>query len=215
MARWGSALAVGALSVLAACSSGGGSDAVETSIGVPSAPSSPDTSTTTEAPTTTAAPPTTIDPAEALAAEVEADFLEAFRLTDIAIQDPADDSKVAAALEWYRDSNRALIEQQLDDLRAAGRAARPNPQVEGLVVVESPAVLASSEENTAVLQACQVDSWIIVELGAGPNGSDAVVNPDITSYRSNFVLSKVDGHWRIRGSESLGEFPGESTCPGD
>ena len=80
MARWGSALAVGALSVLAACSSGGGSDAVETSIGAPSVPSSTDTPTTTEAPTTTTAPPTTIDPAEALAAEVEADLLEAFRL---------------------------------------------------------------------------------------------------------------------------------------
>ena len=51
MARWGSALAVGALSVLAACSSGGGSDAVETSIGAPSVPSSTDTPTTTETPT--------------------------------------------------------------------------------------------------------------------------------------------------------------------
>ena len=172
----------------------------------------PATPTTPTAPSTDA-PTTTLDPAATLAADVEADLLETFRLTDLAIQEPTNDAKVAAALDGYIDSNRDLIQERLEDLRANGYVARPNPDVEAGVIVERPAVRTSSPANTAVIQVCEVDSWIVVEPGAGPDGSDAIVDPDVTSYRSNYVLSKMDGRWRIRGGETLGEWPGEAACP--
>ena len=220
MRRGGNVLVVVAVSLLAACSGSDDSTASPTTKAPPATP--PPTEVTTESPTTppptdpspsTDAPTTTTDPATTLAAEVEADFLETFRLTDIAIQDPTSDEKVAAALEGYTGSNRDLIERQIDDLRANGYVARPNPDVNPAVIVEKPPVLASSPADTALIQVCQIDSWIVVDPGSGPDGADSIVNPDIVSYRSIFALSRIDGRWRIRGSESLGEFPGEQACP--
>jgi hypothetical protein len=199
---------------LAACSSGSDADpAPTTDPSTTVAVSEPEPTPTTEAPTTTVAPTTTLDPAESLAAQVEADLLETFRLTDEALLDPTNDEAVAAALDGYVGSNRDLIEARLDDFRSNGYVTRPNPEVEALVIVEKPAVLASSPADTAVIQVCEVDSWIVVEPGAGPDGADAIVDPDVTSYRSNYVLLLVDGRWRIRGSELLAEFPGEPSCP--
>jgi hypothetical protein len=214
MARRGSVLVVAcAVSLAAACSTTDGDGAtVTTATPTPTATTTDSDPTTSTTPPTTEAPTTTLDPAQALVAQVEADFHEAFRLTDVAFQDPSDEAKVAAALEGYVGSNREFIERQLAELATAGHAAQANPDVEAAVIIEKPPVLAASPEDTAFLQACQVDSWIIVEPGAGPDGSAAIVSSDVTSYRSNFVLMKVDGRWRIRGSESLGEFPGAS-CP--
>ena len=76
MARWGTVVAVGAVALLAACSSSGDSAPAE-SITPATVATTTAAPTTTSAPPTTQAPTTTIDPAEALAAEVEADFLEA------------------------------------------------------------------------------------------------------------------------------------------
>ncbi len=50
-------------------------------------------------PSTTSAPTTTLDPAAQLAAEVEADLLEAFRLGREASQDPFNAEKEQAALD--------------------------------------------------------------------------------------------------------------------
>lgn len=205
-------LAAGTL--MAACSSGDDTASPTTATPEPTrvvVESTPTTSTTTT--TTTLAPTTTLDPATELAAEVEADFLETFRLTDLAIQEPTNDARVAAALDGYIESNRDLIENQLADLRTKGYVARPNPNVAAGVIIENPAVLASSPADTAVIQVCEIDSWIVVEPGAGPNGSDAIVDPDVTSYRSNYIVAKVDSRWRIRGSQSLGSWPGEPSCP--
>jgi hypothetical protein len=215
MARKGGALILAsAVLTLAACSGSDG-DASPATVPVTVAPTTAAPNTTSATTTTTQAPTTTTDPAEVLAAEVEADFMETFRLTDVAFQDPSDAAKVAAALEGYVESNRDLVERQLSELRDLGRAARPNPNVVAEVRIEKPAVFVASPNDAALLQVCQVDSWIIVEPGAGPDGTDAVVNSDVTSYRSNFVLISVDGRWRIRGSESLGEFPGASKCPAE
>ena len=96
MTRAGSVLAsaVGALGVVAllaaGCSNNEASPA--TTIVDPTVveTTSPPTATdaVTSDPPSTVAPTTTLDPAAALAAEVEADFLEAFRLGREAIQDP-------------------------------------------------------------------------------------------------------------------------------
>jgi hypothetical protein len=219
MARRGSALGVvAALAslLLAACSSGDG-DAVETTSVVPTAP--PDTAppstppAPTDAPTTTAAPPTTIDPAAQLAAAVEADLLEAFDALYASIQDPNNDATVAAALDWHLASNREFIADQLETFRTNSWVARPNPVVQAGVYVEVPAVLIEPSDDVAELQVCEVDSWIVVEPGAGPDGADALVNDELTTYRSTYFVRYVDGRWRIEGSSLIGTWLGLVPCP--
>ena len=61
---------------------------------------------------------------------------------------------------------------------------------------------SSRSDDVAELQICEVDSWILVEVGAGPNGTDAIVNPDVIAYRSTVTsFGNVDGIVEVRGRE--------------
>ncbi len=92
--------AVGALTLLASCASDGDAEPAVTTIVTSTVPATTEApTTTTSTPPTTQAPTTTIDPAVALAAEVEADLLEADRLANEALQDPFNDEKEQAALD--------------------------------------------------------------------------------------------------------------------
>ena len=215
MSRRGHALVLLALAfpiATAACSSGSDSTATTTVTGTVAPTTEPTTTEATTTSSTTEAPTTSIDPAEAFAAEVEADFLETFQLTDEAIQDPTNDAKVAAALEGYIEGNLIVITTQLEELRQNNWVARQNPDIPAGVTIETRARPNGTESDEAVLQACEVSSWIVVEPGAGQDGSDLIVDPDVSSYRSLYVLRLVDGRWRIVGSESLGTWAGVAGC---
>ena len=186
---------------------------METSIGAPSVPSSTDTPTTTETPTTTTAPPTTIDPAEALAAEVEADFREAIRLGREASQDPFDlDVRRRPLIEGSELSRRAS-RAKLERYREENLAIRENPDVPASISVEVPARLIAPSEDVVEMQVCEVDSWIVVEVGAGPSGSDAIVNPDFVAYRAQIFMRNVDGIWRYEGGNDLESWENSQVCP--
>ena len=51
-------------------------------------------------------------------------------------------------------------------------------------------VLGRGQSDVAEVQICEVNSWILVEVGAGPNGTDAIVNPDVIASRSTVFLRK-------------------------
>jgi hypothetical protein len=215
MARRGSALAaVVAVALIAACS---GSDdaAPATTLEAPTtvAPTVPDP-TTTVAPTTEA-PTTTVDPAQALAAEVEADFRETIRLTNEAFQDPMNDEKVTAALDGYLGANRDFIQARFDEFRSNGWVATPNPAIEPALIIELPARLIPPSEDVVEMQVCEIDPWIVVEPGAGPDGTEAIVDSELYTYRSVFFLRDVEGRWRIEGGNETGSWTGLLTCPDD
>lgn len=173
------------------------------------APATPTTSTTSS----TDAPTTTLDPAATLAADVEADLLEAFSALYAAIQDPMNDEKVEAALAWHIESNRDFIAEQLDEYRANGWVARPNPDVQAATIIEVPPTLIEPSDDLSQVQVCEVDSWIVVEPGAGPDGTGAIVNAEVNTYRSNFFLRLTDDRWKVEGSAQLGSWEGVEVCP--
>jgi len=214
MSPRGSLLAVAlVMSLLAACS-GGGDASPATTATTPTVTATTEADpTTTVAPTTTEAPTTTIDPAEALAAAVEADLLEANRLENEASQDPFNADKEQAALERRAGFAAAALEEKLADYRQRNVAIRPNGQVPATVIVESPATLVVEGADVAQVQVCEINSWILVEVGAGPNGSDAVVNPDVVASRASVFLRAVDGVWKIEGGNSIAEWEGAASCP--
>jgi hypothetical protein len=210
MARRGSVLVVAcAVSLAAACSSTDGDGATVTATPTPT-DSDPTTSTT---PPTTEAPTTTLDPAQALAAQVEADFREADRLGREASMDPFDAVKEAAALDRRLGVIADSFAAKLADWRARNYALRTNPDVPASITVEVPATLVLEGADVAEMQICEVDSWIVVEPEAGPNGADAIVNSEIASYRSTIFLRNVDGVWRIEGGNELGRWEGLAECP--
>jgi hypothetical protein len=214
MARKGGALILAsAVLTLGACSGSDGDATPATTVTPATVAPTTAAPTTTSAPTTTQAPTTTIDPAETVAAEVEADLLEAYQLANQALQDPGDEQKEMAALDRRTGFARDDLEQKLADYRASNRAIRPNPLTEASMTVEVPAVLVLAGGDVAEVQTCEVDPWIVVEVGAGPDGSDAIVEPSLYSYRSTVLLRLVDGVWRIEGGTEIASWEGSTECP--
>lgn len=198
---------------LVACSSAGDADpAPTTDPSTTVAVSEPEATTTTAAPTTTVAPTTTLDPAESLAAEVEADLLEAFRLGRVAFQDPFDEAKEQAAKERRLGLIAQRFADSLAEYREKNYALRPNEQTPASVVVEGLPVFLGSDGEVAEVQVCEVNSWILVEVGAGPNGTDAVVDPSILATRAKIFMREVDGTWLFEGSRSIAEWEGAPAC---
>jgi hypothetical protein len=222
MTRAGNVLAsvVGALGLVALLTAGCSSDEAATATTaiapttiVETTPLPPATDPTTTEPATTTAPTTTLDPATTLAAEVEADFLEAFAALYAVIQDPSNETLVSSALDWHIGSNRVFIAEQIDEYRLNGWVARPHPEVAAAVIVEVPAAAVEPSDDFVELQICEVDSWIVVEPGAGPDGGDAIVNDELNTYRSKYFVRQVDERWSIEGSSLEGSWLGLKTCP--
>ncbi len=208
----------------AACGGGDDTDASSEPTEAPATTQPPTTSaaTTTEAPTTTlsattttttttsVAPTTTEDPAAALAAEVEAAYLEAVELRYAALSDPTDSDAETAALERYVDPMRRTVEESIAEMRSLGFGAMPNPTVAWSASVEG---LPSLDDTTAVLVSCTIDPWIVVEIGAGPAGSDAVVDDNVYLYRNRVTLHRTAAGWRVAEIEELGFWTGLEECP--
>jgi hypothetical protein len=199
--------------LLAACSGSDGDAAPSTTPAPVATTAATPAPTTTSVPSTTQAPTTTIDPAQTLAAEVEADLLETIRLTNEAFQDPANDEKVAAALDGYFKANRDFIEGRFDEFRINGWVATPNPEVAANVIIEQPAKLIPPSDDVVEIQVCEIDPWIVVEPGAGPHGTEAIVDAELYTYRSIFFLRDVDGSWLVEGRNEIGSWTGLSACP--
>lgn len=217
MARKGSVLVLAsAMLTLAACSSDG--DATPSTIPGSSAdPVAPTTAApaTTLASLTTQAPTTTIDPAVALAAQVEADFREADRLASEALQDPNNAEKEAAALDRRTGALADQLRETLAEFRQSDRAWRPNDLVPASLEVEVPAALVVDGADVAELVSCELNSWVVVEVGAGPDGTDAIVDSSVVAFRNSVLLRDVDGIWLVEGGTTLGRWEGADGCPAE
>ncbi len=113
--------------------------------------------------------------------------------------DPFDAEKEAAALERRLGVIAENFAAKLAEWRDLNYALRENPDVPASITVESPATLVLDGGDVAEMQICEVDPWMVVELGAGPNGSDAIVNDEVSAYRRRFFMRLIDGTWRFEG----------------
>jgi hypothetical protein len=216
MARKGGALAAAAAMLLLAACSGNDGDATPATTPAPVATTAATPApTTTSAPPTTQAPTTTIDPAQTLAAEVEADLLEAFRLGREAWQDPFNQDKEQAALDRRLGVVRDDLAASLKDYRTRNYALRPNEVVPSSVTIEGSPEFPAASNDFAQVRVCEVNSWILVEVGAGPNGSDAIVNQDVIVTRSDVFMRNVDGVWKFEGGNEIREWQGLDECPAE
>ncbi len=167
---------------------------------------------TTE-PTTTLAPTTTLDPTAALAAQVEADFLEADRLGARGVQDPFNAEKEDAALDRRLGVHRRQLQRnRLLDYRSSqscdpperghprighGRGARCSVGADTMSPRSRSAKLTRGfSSRSAPARTARTQSSI----------------PDVVSYRLDFFLRNVDGVWKVEGGNEIARWDEVATA---
>jgi hypothetical protein len=174
------------------------------------------TSTTSTTSTPPSVSPDDITEAEALdrqmAIDVGEDWVTATRLFRRAQTDPGDPSALDRVLahvapEWAERTRRLI--QQLHD---ANQRLLPEPLVEPTLAVESGPVAVADTSDEVMIVVCEVDAWVVVESGTGPNGDDTVLNDTVTAVRAEVRLRLIDGPWKIVQVLQLAEWQGATTC---
>ena len=210
----GVVIVVASCLLLAAC---GGSDSdSETATTSTTAGSSPTTvadttSTTTESPVgTTGVTNTTLD-ADAQLAAAEQAYLDAFDAYIAAARDPANPDLRANIEALYTGPNLEFTISQLDSFVEQNWVARPGEEPSRTMILESPQFLPD-RVDLVELVACEIDAEVFVELGAAPDGSDALVSDRIVVRRGLTRLELVDDQWKSRSGEVLAEIADPEDC---
>lgn len=198
--------------ILLAASCTGGDD--ETAI--TSAPTTPPTtipSTTPTTASTTTAPTTTIDEiAAAEAAAAEAVLAESRAWLDC-VADPQVCDPEETFLMYSGGRSADVLLAAFEDWKANGWASRPpldpahsSKEIIDTVVVDDP----PSEVQVVV---CTIDGSLLVDPGAAPDGSDVIINDDISSTLAALsVLLSDDGRWRVHDRQILSQREGAEGC---
>ena len=215
---------IAALAVTAVACSGGDDDtsnttepsAATTTSTIPTTATAASTTTTTEAATTTTsnaptstteATTSTSEPVDEVQ-EVTEDFLAMWAAFDAAIRDPAAMALQDELQEWIVDSAETEALELLADYRDRALRARRRDDVPAAIEVEDVAIAGDQAELTV----CELNSDELVEIGAAPDGSDAVVDDSITSRRFVAAMRREAERWTVSRITVLDEWVGELTC---
>jgi hypothetical protein len=224
MHRRTAAIVIAACTMTVAVAAACGSDAEEASpatSGAPPVSVSPPTTTaiattttavvTTAPPTTSPPTPTTLDLAT-LQAEVEADYREAVAAFRRAQQDPTNPQLVTEALSWRTGSSQQRLADLLGSMASGNERILPEPLAEPTITVEVPAVISPTDGELVELTTCDLDPWVLVEIGTGPGGSDAVIDDNIYAYRNVTRLRLQNSRWVIDEGIEIGTWVGATSC---
>ena len=192
---------------------------------------SPTTSASTTQPLPTTAPPTAaqsttplntlVTPeqiAEAQAADkamaeaVTRDWMTANRLFREAQMNPSDEEALDRVLAYVTEEWAARTKLVLQRLRDSNLRILESPPVEPMLIVESAPVPVAFTSDEVTIVVCEVDPWVIVETGTGPDGSDTVVRDTISASRQEIRLRLLEGIWKIAEVRQLEDFEGATSC---
>jgi len=203
--------------LLAACnSSGSDSDASTTTTTIAPPPTA--VATTTEPPASSTEPPapsteaptTTID-TEAQFAAAEQAYLDAFYAYIAATRDPANPDLRAEIDRLYTGPSLESAISQLDGFVRQNWVARPAEEPSVATVLVSPQFLPD-RTDIVELVACAINTERIVEVGAAPDGSDALVDDEVTVVRGLIRLELIDGQWKAQSGETLATLAAPEDC---
>lgn len=197
--------------LLSACdSSGSNSEASTTTTTVAPAPTAVATTTTETAVPTTEAPSTTID-TEAQFAAAEQAYVDAFDAYIAATRDPSNPDLRAEIDRLYTGPSLESAISQLDGFVRQNWVARPAEEPSMATVLVSPQFLPD-RTDIVELVACAINTERIVEVGAAPDGSDALVDDEVTVVRGLIRLELIDGQWKAQSGETLATLAPPEDC---
>ncbi len=148
-------------------------------------PNSPLPNRPTSTPSTPTSPPPATRPTPTFAAEIE---------------------------RLYTGPNLEFTIDQLDALVEQNWVAQPNSdEPSRSLILLSPQPVPDRPELVELV-ACEIDSQVFVEVGGAPDGSDELVDDQIVIRRILVRMEAVEGKWKSRSGEVLGEVGTAEDC---
>lgn len=187
-----------ALTLSTACGDDAPDDGAQPATSTTAPATTTSTSSTTSSPTTT----TSTAPAESPEQEVidrYVAFWAARFEANTGMPDPDHPGLAEYATGAQLDNVIAETQGHLDDGLALQQRDAPASFQKVTVV--------SIDGDTAIVQECYVDDALVVRRDTG-----AVVDDSITTQNIQGTLQRVDGKWRVAGTELLQESEGVSGC---
>jgi hypothetical protein len=210
--KWRHLLVLGLTSALAAC---GGATTTDPP---PTPPSTVETFVESSVrPTTTSAPASTTEPTASttppstttddVIAQIEADFRRGWEAFIDCAAFPSECDSTAIAKPG---SDAALlIEEEMASLARAGFRARLDTGPRELVFEET----FLSGENQASITTCIIDgTWLVDPRNDDDPTNDIIVNDELNSYRTEWLLENVGGAWLRIAGKRIGVFPNQDFC---
>ncbi len=161
---------------------------------------------------TTLAPTTTVDAEAAAIASVEQAALDAYAAYHAAILDPSNPELRAEVERTHAEGALEGVIEILDNLIAAGQVFRPHPELRPRTEVVGAVRFIDGDPNFADLIVCNFNPESVVEVGAAPDGSDALVRDDVFTVKNVLAFKLIDGRWFFTGGDSITEAVGDVGC---
>lgn len=197
--------------LLAACnSSGSDSDASTTTTTIAPPPTA--VATTTEPPASSTEAPTTTINTEAQLAAAEQAYLDAFDAYIAAARDPSNPELRAEIERLYTGPNLESTVSRLDRFVERGITSREQPGSPSFAVVQEGPSFSESGDELIELIACEVDAERLVEIGAAPDGGDALVSDEVVVERILVRSRLIDGVWKSESGELLDDLSSPDEC---
>ena len=126
-------------------------------------------------------------------------------------EQPLDDVLVEAALATATGDGAEFVQRYVDILRRDGYAVRENTTLPSRIEYfdDSATVI---DATTGVVDVCDIDADVVVEVGADPGGADRIVDDGLQSSYVSYVLTKIDGAWLVSSRETVIDFPNQEGC---
>jgi hypothetical protein len=203
---------VAASLVIAACSAGDDADVTVAPTLADTTPTTADTTTTTTSESTT--PPTSapaIDQAAQQQAVIDA-ALASWEAFNEAKLDPTNEAKLDRIVDLHNGALEARMVEVIGNFRVLNQASRTNEALPAEIVVDRESVVV--REGTATVEFCEVNSNVLVEVGAGPNGVDAIIDDSTRTVVSRLVLQLSEDNWIAVEGERVRSDDEATTCDG-
>lgn len=127
-----------------------------------------------------------------------------------ALRDPADERLVEDVLALTTGDQAERVEAFLADLADAAQAARPGTVGPSYTDVVEPTVLVV--DTSAALDVCIVDTDVLVEVGAGSDGGDLVIDDSYSSVFDSYNFDLEDGDWKVSDIVRVDRYEGQLGC---
>ena len=100
----------------------------------------------------------------------------------------------------------------IEDYRVNNLRSLPNPDVPARYDVDPNSVEVNLDSGTGRVQACHLNTFLEVETGGNPDGTDRIIEDEISERVEQLELIRDDGAWKIDAASIPDEPDGETPC---